>query len=393
MTKSLIVIYLAVILDAMGIGLIFPVLPALLEQTTHADSAAMYLGVMSALYAAMQFVFSPILGALSDKFGRKPILVLSIAGASVNYVMLSISSSLTVLFVGRAVAGMTSATMAVACAYIADRSTSSQRSQRYGMLNAMFGAGFLIGPILGGVLGVYDVKVPFIAAAFLTMLNLLLAMIFLPESNLAGNNETTLAKTNLFGQLSMFATDKTLQPLMLLFFLLSATGEAYGVCWALWGADTFHWSALSIGVSLAFFGVCQIIVQAYLANFAKQRLGDINTVLLGLSCACVSLFGLAVVWQGWQVYWFIPLFSLGTIGTPVLQALAAKQTSSAYQGELQGMLMSIVSLASIIAPLLFSSFYYIVKDKWTGAIWLLTMVFYVAAIPLVLCLNRRAPYR
>ncbi|WMN61656.1 TCR/Tet family MFS transporter (plasmid) [Pseudoalteromonas xiamenensis] len=391
MKKSLIVIYLAVILDAVGIGIIFPVLPVLLEQTGQTENVALYLGAMSALYATMQFVFSPILGALSDKFGRKPILVLSIAGACINYVMLSLSSSFTVLFAGRAVAGMTSATMAIAFAYIADRSTLSQRSKRFGMLNAMFGTGFLIGPILGGLLGEYGAKAPFMVASFLSMINLLLAMLFLSESNFTGSKDTPDAKVNLLRSLRMFSTDKMLQPLMLLFFLLSSTGEAYGVCWALWGKDTFNWSTLSIGVSLGLFGVCQIIVQAYLADFVKQWFGDVKTVILGLSCACLSLIGLAVAWQGWQVYWVIPLFSLGTIGTPILQALASKRTPSEHQGELQGVLMSIVSLASIIAPLLFSSFYFIVKDKWTGAIWLLTMVFYVAAIPLVLCLNRRAP--
>ena len=183
---------------------------------------------------------------------------------------------------------------------------------------------------------------------------------------------------------------KGLLPVILVFFILSATGEAYGTCWALWGFDTFQWNGLWIGLSLGAFGVCQTVVQALLPGPAAKRLGERGAVVVGIACACLALFAMAFASQGWIVFAIMPVFALGGIGTPAFQAFASQQVDPARQGQLQGVLTSAVSLASIIGPLAFSTFYLAVQKAWPGAIWLFVVVIYVIAVPLVLLGTRAA---
>ena len=184
MTKPLLVIYAAIGLDAVGIGLVFPILPRLIEDVTHGADVAPYIGVMTALYAVMQFIFAPVLGALSDRLGRRPVLLVSLAGAAINYVILAFAPQLWLLLVGRAIAGRSSANLSVATAYITDVTPEAERARRFGLMSAMFGAGFIVGPVLGGVLGDTWVRLPFLAAAGLNAANLLLALLVLPESRM-----------------------------------------------------------------------------------------------------------------------------------------------------------------------------------------------------------------
>ncbi|MCX7277706.1 MAG: TCR/Tet family MFS transporter [Burkholderiales bacterium] len=384
MNRPLIVIYLCVALDAMGIGLVFPILPALVREVTHSSSVAPFVGTMAALYAAMQFVFAPVLGALSDRLGRRPVLLLSLAGATVNYLLLAVAPSLWLLLLGRAIAGLTSANMSVATAYITDISPVATRARRFGWFNAMFGVGFIVGPVLGGALGDYWVRLPFIAAAMLNAANFLLACCTLSESRRPSHEPIQLAALNPLRPLRWALSTKRLLPLILTFFILSATGEAYGVCWALWGADAFQWNGFWVGLSLGAFGVCQTLVQGFLPGPASRVLGERRAVLVGIACACLALTAMAFIRQGWMVFVVMPVFALGSIGTPALQALASRQVNVAQQGQFQGVLMSAVSLASILAPLTFSAFYYSVQSDWPGAIWLLVVAVYAIAWPLVL---------
>jgi DHA1 family tetracycline resistance protein-like MFS transporter len=338
---------------------------------------------MAALYAAMQLVFAPVLGALSDRLGRRPVLLLSLAGATVNYVLLACAPSVWLLLLGRAIAGLTAANVSVASAYITDISPEAMRARRFGIFNAMFGAGFIVGPVLGGALGDYWVRAPFIAAAALNAGNLLLAFFALKESHSPCRARIDLASLNPLKPLRWLGTRRSLLPIVLTFFILSATGEAYGVCWALWGADTFKWNGFWIGLSLGTFGVCQALVQAFLPGHASRWLGDRNAVFVGIGCACVALTTMAFVREGWIVFAMMPIFALGSIGVPALQALASRQVEAALQGQFQGLLTSTVSLASIIAPLGFSTFYYVVRSDWPGAIWLLVVMVYAIAVPLV----------
>ena len=383
MNRPLIVIFTAIVLDAVGIGLIFPILPSLLQDVTHAQNVAPYIGVMTALYAVMQFVFAPVLGSLSDRLGRRPVLLISLAGAAINYLFLAFAPNLGMLLLGRAIAGLTSANVSVATAYITDISAEDQRARRFGLLNAMFGIGFIIGPVLGGLLGDYWVRLPFIAAAVLNGCNLLLAYFVLPESRTPAREKIDLAALNPLRPLRWVFSMKSLLPLVFIFFVLSATGEAYGVCWALWGNDSFGWSGLWIGLSLGAYGICQTLAQAFLPGPAVKLLGERRAVLVGIGCAITALTALAFANEGWMVFAIMPLFALGGIGMPALQALATRQVDENRQGQFQGVLASAVSLASIVAPLGFSAFYFVVQKQWPGAIWLLVVVIYAIAIPLV----------
>jgi DHA1 family tetracycline resistance protein-like MFS transporter len=389
MSKPLIVIFVAIVLDAIGIGLVFPILPALLRDVTHADNVAAYIGVMTALYAAMQFVFAPVLGSLSDRLGRRPVLLISLAGAAVNYLFLAIAPRLWMLLLGRAIAGLTSANLSVATAYITDISAKHERARRFGLFNAMFGIGFIIGPVLGGVLGDHWLRLPFIAAAVLNACNLLLAFFALPEAREPSRAKIDLAALNPLRPLRWLFSMKHLLPVISVFLIFSATGEAYGTSWALWGSDAFQWNGLWIGLSLGSFGVCQALAQAFLPGPAVRLLGERTAILVGIACACTALVVMAFATASWMIFAIMPLFALGGIGVPALQSLATRQVDESQQGQFQGVLASALSLASIAAPLAFSSFYFVVRAQWPGAIWLSVIALYALSVPLVLGLRFR----
>jgi DHA1 family tetracycline resistance protein-like MFS transporter len=390
LSRPLIVIFAAIGLDAVGIGLIFPILPRLLEEVAHTDNIASTMGLLIALYAAMQFVFAPVLGALSDHYGRRPVLLVSLAGAAIDYVVMALAPQLWMLLLGRAIAGLTSANVAVATAYITDITPEEGRARRFGLFNAMFGAGFIVGPMLGGLLGDYWIRLPFIAAAILNAGNFLLALLVLPESRAPTRMKIDLAALNPLRPLRWAFSLKHLLPIIAVFFILSATGEAYGTCWALWGQDTFGWNGFWIGLSLGAFGVCQMLVQALLPGPATKLLGERGAVLAGIASACIALVVLALVTEGWMVFAIMPLIALGGIGAPSLQALATRQVDADSQGQFQGVLASAVSLASIVAPLFFSTFYFLLQREWPGAIWLSVVAVYAIAVPLVLLGTRSA---
>jgi MFS transporter, DHA1 family, tetracycline resistance protein len=383
MNKPLVVIFAAIGLDAVGIGLIFPILPRLLESVAHTQNTAPVIGIMIALYAVMQFIFAPVLGALSDNLGRRPVLLISLVGAAINYVAMAFAPQLWMLLLGRAIAGLTSANMSVATAYVTDISPEDKRARRFGLFNAMFGAGFIVGPVLGGLLGDYWLRLPFIAAAALNAGNLLLALFILPESHTPARQKIDLAALNPLRPLRWVFSMKGLVPVVLVFFILAATGEAYGTCWALWGFDAFQWNGFWIGLSLGTFGACLTLAQAFLPGPATKYLGERNAVLVGIACACAALVAMAFAKQGWIVFAIMPVFALGGIGTPAFQALATRQVDPARQGQFQGVLASAVSLASIVGPLVFSTFYFLVQKRLPGAIWLSVVVIYAIAVPLV----------
>lgn len=383
--SALAVIYSTVVLDAAGIGLVFPILPRLIQDVMHTADVAPCIGWMAALYAAMQFVFSPVLGALSDRLGRRPVLLVSLAGAAINYVVMGLAPQLWMLMLGRAVAGLTSANVSVATAYITDITPGEQRARRFGLMGAMFGAGFIIGPMLGGLLGEHWVRLPFIAAAVLNAGNLLLALLALPESHApSSSTHIDLAALNPLRPLRWLVSMPCLLPLVIVYFALSGAGEAYGICWALWGYDAFGWNGFWVGLSLGVFGICQTLVQAVLPGPASKFLGQRGAVLTGIGCSCVALLAMAFASYGWVVFAIMPVFELGSIGTPALQALATERISAAQQGQLQGLLASSVSLASIIAPLGFSAFYFLMQRQWPGAVWLAVAAVNLLAVPFVL---------
>jgi len=390
--KPLVVILSAVTLDAIGIGLIFPILPRLLETVTHVDNIAPYVGVIYALYAAIQFIFSPVLGVMSDRFGRRPVLLLSLAGAAVDYLFMAFAPELWMLILGRAIAGLTSANMAVATAYITDITPEAQRAQRFGMFHAMFGIGFIIGPILGGVLGDIWVRAPFLAAAALNGLNLLLAFFVLPESRPGRPNARFDAKTlNPFVPLAWAFSLKGLLPLIAVFFILNFVGNMYGTVWALYGVDAFEWNGLMVGLSLAGYGLFHALVQALLPGPIVKRIGERNALLLGMAFESAGLLLTAIATHGWVVFAVLPLYALGGVGVPALQSLTTQQADADKQGQLQGVMASIVSVASIFGPLFFAAIYFGIRDTWPGIIWAVGVGIYLLAIPLILGIRRAPP--
>jgi len=393
MNRPLYIIFSTIVLDAIGIGIVFPLLPSLLKDLSHQHNVALLMGVFLSLYALMQFIFSPILGALSDRIGRRPVLLISLAGSAINYFFLACSPSLILLFIGRIIAGISSANMPVASAYIVDTTSEENRAKYFGLMSAMFGIGFIIGPVLGGLLGEYWLRLPFFVAAILTTVNLLIAFWLLPESRSnnpllvppqASISQRSSLKINPLKSFGFILAQKGILPILLIFFLFSACGEAYGVCWALWGHDTFKWNTFWVGLSLGTFGLCQVLVQSFIPQHAVRYFGERNTVLIGLACICMALIIMAFTQHAWIIFAIMPIFALGSIGTPALQAVVSQKIPAAQQGQFQGVIASTISLASIIAPLLFSTLYFHFQTRWTGAIWLVVAMIYLIALPAIL---------
>lgn len=391
MNKALAVILAAVTLDAIGIGLIFPILPALLREITHGGQVATLYGVMLAIYAAMQFLFSPVLGVLSDRYGRRPVLLLSLAGAAVDYVLMAFAPDLWMLVLGRAIAGITSANMAVATAYITDITPEAQRAQRFGYFHAMFGIGFIIGPVLGGILGDVWVRAPFLAAAALNGLNLALAYFVLPESRPGqASAKFDLASLNPFGPLAWALGFKVLMPLLVIHTIMNFVGNMYGTVWVLFSEDAFGWSAFTIGLSFGAFGLFHAGAQMFLVGPVAARLGERLALMLGFAAEVTALAFIAFATQGWIMFAVMPLFALGGLGMPALQALTTAQVDPDKQGQLQGVLASLMSLGAVFGPLFFSVVYFTAKPSWPGSIWLVGAAIYMLALPFMARLPGRA---
>ena len=390
MNRALIVILAAVTLDAIGIGLIFPILPRLLEDVAHTTEVSVLMGLMLALYAAMQFLCSPILGVLSDRYGRRPVLLVSLAGAAIDYVLMAVAPELWMLVIGRAIAGITSANMAVATAYITDISTENERAKRFGYFHAMFGIGFIIGPVLGGILGDIWVRAPFLAAAALNGLNFALAYFVLPESRKGETGvKFSLDALNPFRPLGWAFSFRALLPLMAIFVIMNFVGTMYGTVWALFGQDMFAWNGLTIGLSLGIFGLFHAGAQALLTGPAAARLGERWAMVVGMGFELTALVIMGFATQGWILFALAPLFALGGIGMPALQSFTTRQVDSDNQGKLQGVLASLVSLASVFGPLFFSVVYFELKTTWPGLVWIVGGALYLLALPLLLGLRRR----
>jgi DHA1 family tetracycline resistance protein-like MFS transporter len=388
MNKALVVILAAVMLDAIGIGLIFPILPALLREVGHTDDISLLLGIMLALYSACQFFFSPILGVLSDRFGRRPVLLVSLAGAAIDYIVMALAPHLWLLVIGRAIAGITSANMAVATAYITDITTPDERAQRFGLFHAMFGVGFIIGPVVGGILGDAWLRAPFLAAAALNGINFALALFILPESRRgergAGFTWETL---NPFRPLAWAITFKTLVPLMAIFLIMNFVGTVYGTAWAQFSEDQFAFTGMLIGLSLGAFGVFHALAQAFLTGPAVAWLGERWALVVGMAFEVGAMLTLAFAGHGWLLFAMAPIFALGGIGMPALQSFTTRQVDSDRQGQLQGVLASIVSLAAIFGPLFFGLLYGGIRHDWPGGVWIAAIFVYLLALPLMLSLR------
>jgi len=383
MNKSLVVIMAAMVLDAAGIGLILPILPALLKELTGQSEISTLYGVVLALYALMQFLFSPLLGVISDRFGRRPVLLLSLGGATIDYLVMALVPSLWVVVLGRVLAGITSANMAVAGAYIADITPEADRAKRFGQMGACFGVGFIIGPVLGGFLGEWWLHAPFLAAAVLNGINFAMALFVLPESRKPNGGAIDRTALNPLAPLRWAFSFKRLSPLLFIAFILAFVGNIPGTVWVLYAGDKFGWDGVAIGGSLALVGIAGALAQALLTGPLTKWLGEFRLIALSILLDVIAYALMAMATQGWMALALIPLLSLGGLAAPAAQALMSRQVSEDRQGQLQGVIASLTSLTAIVGPLIGTGVYFLSREHWIGAVWIVGAAIYLAVVPVM----------
>ena len=377
-----------VALDVAGIGLTLPIIPRLLVEVAHTSDLGWRFGAFLSLYALMQFGFSPILGSWSDRIGRRPVLLFSLAGATVDYLLMAAAPWLALLFLGRAIAGITGASQAVASAYIADVTPEDERAQRFGLLNACQGLGFIAGPLLGGVLGEYWVRAPFIAAALLNAVTFLVTLRVLREPPRAPTARPHTAPLNPFAAFRWAFSLPGLLSLLLIFIVISLIGQVGGTIWIIYGTDRYGWSPFMLGLSMACFGLLHAVAQAFIAGPLTKRWGERIAILIGVITDAIASVLIAFANRGWMPFALMPLFCLGAIGLPALQSLLAKQVDAQSQGKLQGVLASLLSLTSIVGPVVISDVYFATRASFPGLVWVAGAALYIFTLPILINLRR-----
>lgn len=387
MPLPLIFILLTVMIDTIGVGLLIPVLPSLLREIgglTLAE-AAVWGGILSTSYAVMQFACGPLMGALSDRFGRRPILLATLGVLAFDYLVMALAGSLFLLLAARIVAGVTAATQATATAYIADISQPHEKAARFGLIGAAFGAGFVLGPILGGFLAEFGTRAPFYAAAAISAANLVFGFLVLPETVTDRiRRPFEWRRANPFGAFKALSKVPSVGPYVLMFFLYQVAFMVYPVIWAYFGEARFGWSPGMIGVSLGAFGIALAIVQGGLIRYILAWLGERGAVLYGLVFNAFAFLVLAFIENGTLALLFTPLTALGAVVTPAVQGLMSRAVPDDAQGELQGLVSSAMALALIISPLIMSSVFAAFSDTTAGLV-LPGAPFLVSMILMVLC--------
>lgn len=354
-------ILVTVVLDAMGIGLILPVMPDLIQEVRGAGlaNAALWGGVLSTTFAVMQFGFGPIIGNLSDRFGRRPVLLISLAVMAADYVVMAVAGSIWLLLIGRVVGGITAATHSTASAFMADILPRDKRGQGFGLISAAFGMGFVLGPAIGGWLGDFGTRAPFYAAAALAALNFAFGYFILPETLPPDKRRAfKWRRANPFGALMNLRHLPGQMRLIIVTFLYSLSFNVYPAVWAYFTQAQFQWDTRMVGLSLTVYGLSLAVVQGGLIRLVLTRLGERRTVILGFGFAILSYIWLTVLTNGWVVLALIPVSAFAAMATPALQALMSRDTPDDAQGELQGVLSSVNALAMILSPLLMTGVFY-----------------------------------
>ena len=346
------------LIDVLAFGLIIPVLPHLIEDFTGGDTAhaAYWVGIFGTVFAAVQFVTAPIQGALSDRYGRRPVILLSCLGLGLDFIFMALATSLPWLLVGRIISGITSASFTTANAYIADVTAPEQRAKSYGMIGAAFGLGFIVGPLLGGWLGAIDLRLPFWFAAGLALLNFCYGLFVLPESLPVEKRASRFdwAHANPLGTLALLRRYPQVFGLAAVVVIANLAHYVYPSIFVLFADYQYQWGPREVGWVLAAVGVFSVIVNALLVGRLVKRLGERRTLLLGLGCGAVGfvIYGFAQV--GWVFLIGIPISALWALAAPSTQALITRQVGADVQGRIQGALMSLVSLAGIVGPAIFA---------------------------------------
>ena len=380
-------VLICVFIDMLGVGLIIPVLPVLVgEFTGSRDDQSWWYGVMSATFGLLQFLFMPMLGALSDRVGRRPVLLYSMAGMGINFLTTAWAPNLACLFIGRVIGGMSSASMSVASAYASDISTPENRAKSFGKVGAAFGLGFICGPMLGGLLGSVDLHLPFYVAAALSAANFVYGYFAVPESLPAGQRAPfNLARINPFTSLMRLGRRTDIRGLIVTFALVTSAQMMLNTTWVLYTTFRFDWTPGQNGFALFCVGLTAAVVQAGLLGMLIQRWGEVKLSVLGLVSGAVAYLAYGLATQGWMMYAIIVCNVLAFAAGPALQSLISRATPAAEQGELMGSLQSISSAAVIVMPLIGSAILAQVSrlpagDWRTGATFFLCAAMQAAAI-------------
>jgi len=387
--KAMLFIFITIMIDSTGLGIIIPSLPNLISETTglSLEDSAIYNGPVLASYALMQFIFAPIVGGISDRFGRRPVLLFSLFGLGIDYVFMFFAPTLFWLILGRCIAGAFGASFTTASAYIADISTNENRTRNFGMIGAAFGAGFTFGPAIGGFLSEYGLRVPFLAAAILSLVNLTYGYFVLKESlDVSKRRPFSLKRSNPIGSVVQALRYKRVGLLFVVFFLYYMAAMAIQSSWNYFTQEKFDWTPKDVGLSLTLVGLFIIIVQGGLAGRVSKLIGDRKMVIVGLSIFVITLLGISFAGSGWMLYALMIPYAFTGLAGPAIKSMMASKTRESEQGELQGILTSLVSMAEIIGPVMMMGLFTLTtvnlpeETKFYGSPYLLGAFFIVIAL-------------
>lgn len=360
-------IFITMLIDVIGWGIIIPVIPKLIEQLIDGNisEAAKVGGWLTFAYAITQFLFAPVVGNLSDKYGRRPIILISLLAFTFDYILLAFAPTITWLFIGRIIAGITGASITTASAYIADISTPENRAKNFGMIGAAFGLGFIIGPVIGGLLGQYGARIPFYATAVLCFLNFLYGYFILPESLSEENRRPfELKRANPVGSFMHLKKYPKLIGLVLAMFVLYTASHAVQSNWSFFTMYKFNWDERMVGISLGMIGLCVGLVQGVLIRWVNPKLGNEKSVYVGFFLYSLGMFLFAFASEGWMIFAILIIYCLGGIAGPALQAIISIKVPASEQGEIQGTLASVMSASAIVGPPVMTGiFYYFTQDE------------------------------
>lgn len=364
---ALLFIFITILVDVIGIGIILPIIPDLImELTGEGNHMAIIYGMwLTTAFAGMQFLFSPVLGEISDKYGRRPILLIALLGLSIDYLIHAWAPSIVWLFLGRFLAGITGASFTVASAYIADVSTKENKAKNFGLIGAAFGIGFIIGPGIGGFFGEIDIRLPFYIAAGLTFANFLFGYFFVPES-LTMENRRQINFSKMIPGVSLFALRNYKGILLLIsaFFLANLAGQALPSTWSYYGIERYDWNPRQIGLSLMVVGLLVAVVQGFLVGKLVTKFGKRKVIIYGFLLWTVGMFLFSFAHEPWMLYAFLIPYTLGGIAGPTVQGVISNQVSEKEQGILQGSITGLVSITAILGQFIFAPvFYYFIRPE------------------------------